>query len=211
MRVLLLDNNDICKESIIESLKEHNITCDLLFDYSKLWGKLDEFEYDCIIINVELIKTNGIETVKKIKEKYNEIVIIGAVAGIADKKDYFLAQGFDRVLNVPFTKENLLKTICPDDMEQQTDTELLNEMLKIFYQDSVKAIQTIKSAYKYFDWNAIAYESHKLKGAASYVFADKIKSISAEINNCVKSKQYDNIQEKIEMLDNEIRKFIKKI
>ncbi len=211
MKILFVDDDEICRKTFKIMMEDSDIECDILKSGINLLNEYDVNLYDLIITDIEMPGINGFELAKKIKEypEFSNIPIIG-ITGYDFKE--FDNKYFDLILQKPINKEDLINVIRNFDYKEKSeDSELMSELLKVFNKDSLNCIKNIKTLYGVYDWGAIAYQAHKLKGAASYVFAEKVKNITDKINKEIKQRQYENIEHYICELEAELNDFLANI
>ena len=211
MRILVIDDDEVCRKTVQMILEESGFVCDTLPDGTHIYNKLKQYNYDLIISDIVMPEIGGMELVKIFKAMPNlSNISIVAMTGYIDNKEELLDSGFDEVLEKPITRNKVLEIVNSIDIpiENTESSVMIKELFEIFQRDSMKSMNIIKAAFNDKDWNNIAYHAHRLKGAASYVFADKVKNLSDTINKNIKQKDYKDIENLINKLENELNKFL---
>ena len=100
-------------ESIATYLKEENYTCEIASDFNSALYKIDEHEYDCILLDITLPGGNGLDILKELKanNKMEGVLIISAKNSVSDKIAG-LNLGADDYLAKPFHLSELKARIA---------------------------------------------------------------------------------------------------
>ena len=103
MKILLIEDEVQLSKSILSYLKDEKYSCDLAEDYSTAKEKLDLFDYDCVLLDINLPDGNGLNLLKFLKEekKSDGVIIISAKNSLDDKIEG-LQLGADDYLPKPF-------------------------------------------------------------------------------------------------------------
>lgn len=103
MKILLIEDEVQLSKSILSYLKDEKYSCDLAEDYSTAKEKLELFDYDCVLLDVNLPDGNGLNLLKFLKEekKSDGVIIISAKNSLDDKIEG-LQLGADDYLPKPF-------------------------------------------------------------------------------------------------------------
>ncbi len=101
--VLVVEDEKLLSESIAKYLTNSGVSCNQAFTYSEAIDKLNELNYDCIIVDIGLPDGSGIDLIKQIKRKKIEsgLIIISARNSLEDKIEG-LDTGADDFLTKPF-------------------------------------------------------------------------------------------------------------
>jgi DNA-binding response OmpR family regulator len=103
MKILLIEDEEQLSKSILEYLKNEKYSCDLAENYGDAKEKLDLFEYDCILLDINLPDGNGLNLLNFLKEeKKSDGVIIISAKNSLDDKITGLHLGADDYLPKPF-------------------------------------------------------------------------------------------------------------
>lgn len=104
MKLLLIEDHPDLHRSIKLYLEQEGYLVESAVDYAKGCEKSEDYDYDCILIDITLPKGNGLDIVKKLKQRNSRagIIIISAKNSAEDKitgldlgADDYLAKPFD--------------------------------------------------------------------------------------------------------------------
>lgn len=112
MRILIIEDDKSMQKLISKRLSEESYIIDSCYDGLEGLEYAQSVEYDCILLDLMIPKINGIEVLKKIRQKGNNayILIITAM-GSVDDRIKGLDAGADDYLTKPFSLEELLARI----------------------------------------------------------------------------------------------------
>ncbi|MFD2514798.1 response regulator transcription factor [Pontibacter locisalis] len=149
MKVLVVEDEHVLKESIITYLRQEGYTCEHADNFRDASLKASDYTYACVIVDITLPGGSGLEIVRQLKENAPDtgIIIISAKNALNDKITG-LELGADDYLTKPFHLSELnarLKslirrrsfsgqktvqagaiTVLPDAAEASVDGERLN-------------------------------------------------------------------------------------
>ena len=112
MRILVIEDEEKMSEFIKLGLKEEGFTVDVAADGEAGYDYASTQTYDCIILDLNLPKMDGITLCKKIrKEKINTPILILSVRNSITDKVLGLDSGANDYLTKPFSFEELLARI----------------------------------------------------------------------------------------------------
>jgi DNA-binding response OmpR family regulator len=103
MKILIIEDEAGLRNSIEEYLLHQGYTCEAVGDFSMGMEKINQFSYDCIVVDIGLPKGSGLEIVREMKEIESKtgIIIISARNSLEDKL-HGLDIGSDDYLTKPF-------------------------------------------------------------------------------------------------------------
>ncbi len=103
MKVLVVEDEQELGKSIIAYLKSESYACELAADFKTAMDKTEQFEYDCILLDITLPDGNGLAVLKELKanKKADGVIIISAKNSIDDRVAG-LNLGADDYLSKPF-------------------------------------------------------------------------------------------------------------
>ena len=112
MKLLLVEDNKELNKALATILKRNSYLVDSAFDGEEALVYLNKFHYEVIILDVMIPKINGLEVLKKIREKNIEsaVIMLTAKSTIEDKITG-LDAGADDYLTKPFSISELLARI----------------------------------------------------------------------------------------------------
>jgi DNA-binding response OmpR family regulator len=103
MKVLIIEDEKTLCESIVSYLKQENFTCDIANDYATAIEKTESFDYDCILLDINLPGGSGLDILTELKKnnRMDGVLIISAKNSLEDKIAG-LQLGADDYLAKPF-------------------------------------------------------------------------------------------------------------
>lgn len=103
MKVLLIEDEQALRESIIAYFTEEGNICETAGDYASALTKINLYQYDCIILDLTLPGGDGLEILSQLKQlnKKDGVLIISARHSLDDKLSG-LNLGADDYLVKPF-------------------------------------------------------------------------------------------------------------
>lgn len=103
MKILIVEDEPELRKSITAYLSSENYLCETAADYSSALHKIEDFEYDCILLDITLPGGNGLNLLKELKvnNKTEGVIIISAKDAIDDRITG-LNLGADDYLPKPF-------------------------------------------------------------------------------------------------------------
>ena len=103
MKILIAEDERALQASIQTYLEKDGNICEVASDYNEAMYKIDLYEYDIIILDINLITGSGLNVLRHLKEKYKEtaVLIISANNSLEDKLEG-LNLGADDYLTKPF-------------------------------------------------------------------------------------------------------------
>jgi DNA-binding response OmpR family regulator len=104
MKVLIVEDEKKLAQSIFDFLKkEENMTCEIAGTCKEAMLKLEDFEYDCILLDITLPDGNGLNLLSIVKsEKSNTGVLIISARNTTENKIEGLNLGADDYITKPF-------------------------------------------------------------------------------------------------------------
>ncbi|GEL11376.1 DNA-binding response regulator, OmpR family, contains REC and winged-helix (wHTH) domain [Flavobacterium glycines] len=146
MKILLLEDDFTLSKEISAFFTSKEFECIPYYDGSLLLKKYSAYEYDLIILDINVPGTNGIEVCKGIRktDKKTPIIMLTAFSEIEDKLICF-DYGADDYLVKPFHFEELhariLSLLRRKEIPQQTENKIIIEDLEIF-EDEMKVFRS---------------------------------------------------------------------
>ena len=103
MKVLIIEDEAELRRSVKEFLYQEGYVVESANDFKSGSEKANDYDYDCIVVDITLPYGSGLDIVKQLKNKNAEagIIIISAKNSIDDKIDG-LGEGADDYLTKPF-------------------------------------------------------------------------------------------------------------
>lgn len=112
MKILIIEDEIELAESIAEYLSEENYLCEFAKTFADANNKIEQFEYDCIILDIMLPDGNGLKILEKLKlqNKQDGVIIVSAKNALDDKIQG-LQMGADDYLTKPFHLSELMARV----------------------------------------------------------------------------------------------------
>ncbi len=112
MKILIIEDEIELAKSISEYLSEENYLCSFAASYFEAMEKIQNYNYDCIILDIMLPDGNGLEILKELKKqnKQDGVIIVSAKNAIDDKVGG-LQLGADDYLTKPFHLSELMARV----------------------------------------------------------------------------------------------------
>lgn len=103
MKILIIEDEAALAESIASYLKQENYVCEFASTFAEAMAKTGVYEYDCILLDLNLPGGDGLEILEVLKKEKKEegVIIISARDAIEDKING-LKIGADDYLPKPF-------------------------------------------------------------------------------------------------------------
>ncbi|MEN9298006.1 MAG: hypothetical protein RLZZ429_319 [Bacteroidota bacterium] len=112
MKILIIEDENELASSISEYLLEENYLCEFASTFNQALGKIELFQYDCILLDIMLPDGNGMHILEELKRQgKQEGVIIISAKNALDDKIKGLQIGADDYLTKPFHLSELAARI----------------------------------------------------------------------------------------------------
>ena len=113
MKILIIEDEKALSESIAAYLKSEDYVCEVVSTFTKAMEKTEQYEYDCILLDITLPGGSGLEILKELKanNKLDGVLIISAKNSIDDKVKGLML-GADDYLPKPFHLSELSARIA---------------------------------------------------------------------------------------------------
>jgi len=132
MKILLVEDETGLSDSISSYLKQEGYLCEVVKDFKSADEKIELYQYDCILVDINLPDGNGLNLVKSLKRLKSQagIIIISARNAVDDKIEG-LDLGADDYLSKPFSLAELnsrIKSVLRRRKFEGNDEILFNEI-----------------------------------------------------------------------------------
>ena len=112
MKILVIEDEIALKDSIVSFLRNKGFVCESAGNFDEADMKINLYEYDCIIVDIELPDGSGLTIVRKLKELHDRAgIIIVSALGKLDDKVTGLNTGADDYLTKPFHFDELFARV----------------------------------------------------------------------------------------------------
>ncbi|MDP4282182.1 MAG: response regulator transcription factor [Bacteroidota bacterium] len=103
MKLLIIEDEKALANSIREFFHHENHICEMAYTYDEAREKVNLYDYDCVLVDINLPDGNGLDIIKELKENKVDtgIIIISARNTVGDKITG-LDLGADDYLTKPF-------------------------------------------------------------------------------------------------------------
>jgi DNA-binding response OmpR family regulator len=103
MKVLVIEDEKELRRSVVTYLSQEGYICESAVNFDEAISKINDYEYDCIIVDIMLPGGTGLDIIREIKKKNIEsgIVIVSAKNSLEDRIEG-LEIGSDDYLTKPF-------------------------------------------------------------------------------------------------------------
>lgn len=112
MKILIIEDETELAKSIAEYLSEENYLCEFAETFTEAIYKIENFQYDCIILDIMLPDGNGLKILEELKkqDKQDGVIIVSAKNAL-DDRIRGLQLGADDYLTKPFHLSELTARI----------------------------------------------------------------------------------------------------
>lgn len=133
--ILVVDDNPMnlaVIKGLLANTKMYIVTAD---SGEECLVKLEESQYNLVLLDHMMPGMDGLETCKRIREKYPDLPVIALTANyIANGKEYYISKGFTGYLPKPVdgqTLENIIRLYLPDDAVMDSDVDAVAEFIRL--------------------------------------------------------------------------------
>ena len=125
MKILVVEDEDSLRETIIRSLEKERYTVESAATFNEAGMKLNDYDYDCVVLDIMLPGGSGLTLLEELKKrrKRDSVIIISAKDSIEDKVTG-LDLGADDYLTKPFHLAELNARVKSVIRRKQQDGEL---------------------------------------------------------------------------------------
>jgi DNA-binding response OmpR family regulator len=104
MKVLIIEDEKALSASIFSYLNSEQYVCEIAADYPTAMMKVNQYDYACIILDINLPGGSGLDILKELKKSHKAegVLIISARNSLDDRLDGLNVVGADDYLTKPF-------------------------------------------------------------------------------------------------------------
>jgi hypothetical protein len=240
LETLAVDDNDMNLMVVKHLFQRLGVDPDLAESGFDALEKCKLKSYDMIFMDISMPEMNGIETARRIRKECPEnkgTIIVAMTAHAMDgDRESFIQQGLDDYISKPFDREKLReiiekyrnrkKTIREDNTEEvenvlldrnelsrkfENDMEFIEEMLKMFLNESRDKMDEIILAFERVDYKKVNDTAHYMKGISANLCLKKLTDIFEFIQHLNSADDLNYINEANDCLDStimEIRSYL---
>jgi len=113
MKVLIIEDEKALSASIFTYLNSEQYICEIAADFSSAMTKISQYDYACIILDINLPGGSGLDILKELKKSYKaEGVLIISARNSLDDRLNGLNSGADDYLTKPFHLSELAARVA---------------------------------------------------------------------------------------------------
>lgn len=181
-RVLIVDDEDDLCVLLKENLERLGYACDICFSVRQAKAKLERFEFDVVLTDLNMGAEYGMELVSHIVEKYSHIpVIVMSAFGNEDVSVMALKLGAFDFINKPLDNNDLDQMISRAVMVGLPDSSSNDAALDALVGES-EPIKALKSRVKRIARGQAPVFIHGESGSGKEVVASVIHKLSTRSN-----------------------------
>lgn len=219
-RILVVEDNEANQKVIYHILNKVGIETDLADNGKSAIKLLEEgFEYDLIIMDLQMPEMDGFETTTYIRRNLNLSMPIIAMTASAlrNEKIKCLELGMDEYLNKPFVPADLFRQLRrfllkKEESDAQNgepgfvyseskklyslnhlieldDLDCLCEVLQLFIESTPIIMREIKEAIIEKNWDEVYKKSHKIKSSIGILQMAKLMSLISKVESNAKERK----------------------
>ncbi len=221
VRVLLVEDNEMNRFIAIQSLDYFGCVVDEAEDGFAAIEKINNNEYDLILMDIQMPNMDGVETTKIIRNELKIDTPIIAVTANAFKKDInlYLSIGMNDYVTKPFEEKLLYDAInvqinasyiqkehaallagineqnlySLEKLEKisRGNQDFVREMVNIFMKNTPNTLDEIHLAFKEEDYMKVSKLAHRLKPSIGNMGIEGLKGAALEIEQYAKGDTID--------------------
>src|SRR6218665_1784045 len=109
MKILIIEDEQQIAQSIKNYFKDNGVQCETAHNYKQALNKIDNYDYDCILLDLMLPDVDGFDILKELKRKNKTegVIIVSAKENLETRLEGFNL-GADDYLTKPFHLAELL-------------------------------------------------------------------------------------------------------
>lgn len=218
-RILVVEDNEANQKVIYHMLNKVGIETDLA-DNGKVAVQLleDGFEYDLIIMDLQMPEMDGFETTSYIRQELgiNIPIIAMTASSLRNEKLKCLKLGMNEYMNKPFVPAELFRELrrfllkkegepTPEKQDSHSvftekfyslhhlieldDVDSLCEILELFLDSTPRMMGEINQAILDKNWEEVFQKSHKIKSSLGILQMNKLMSLMNKIESDAKERK----------------------
>ncbi len=208
LRILVADDTAINQKVVLNQLSLLGHTADCVGDGQEALEKLEQNDYDLVLLDCSMPIVNGYEVSQRLREKggrnHQTVVIALTAYTLSEIREKCLAVGMNDYLSKPTTMENLKAKIqswfpfpthsssipkadlAPIDIKQLQefcgeDVDFQYMLIETFLEEAPKYLTNIQNALAQGNFEEVEVMAHRLRGAAVIAAVQKIAEIAKQL------------------------------
>ncbi|PLX18169.1 MAG: DNA-binding response regulator [Marinilabiliales bacterium] len=155
MKILIIEDEKPLSESVVEYLTTEGHLCEAVYSFEDAIEKIELYQYDCAIVDINLPDGSGLEIIKKIKEKLITLGIIiisgrnsleNRIEGLEIGADHYLTKPFHLAeLNAHLKSINRRLNFSGQNEIEVNEIRILSEEHRVFVHE--KEVKLTKKEY----------------------------------------------------------------
>lgn len=164
MKILIIEDEPSLQELIKQSLERERYLVECASGYNHALQKIEDYNYDCILLDIMLPDGNGLSLLKELKRmhKQDSVIIISAKDSLEDKIAG-LESGADDYLAKPFHQAELIARIRSVIRRKQSKGEISIELgnIKIYPEDFKVTVNTNELELNRKEYDILLYFANR--------------------------------------------------
>lgn len=108
MKLLIIEDEADLRNVILRYLQKEGYVCEIAGDFSEGFKKINNYEYDCVLVDLNLPKGDGMKLVSMLREDESKAgIIIISARNSTEERIKGLEEGADDYLTKPFNLSEL--------------------------------------------------------------------------------------------------------
>ncbi|MBL8149161.1 MAG: response regulator [Blastocatellia bacterium] len=228
LRILIAEDNLMNQSIALKLLDQIGYRAEVANDGLEVLQKLERFEYDLILMDLQMPNLDGIDTTRRVRNQFaNSPKIVALTAGATwDDKEACMAAGMNGYLTKPVTIEKLQKLLKEIDQLQIPDEsvdynvlrqfivpnkakeglEFVRKMVKMFVDDTKERLVEMKQAAAESDVEKLRKAAHSLKGNSGTIGAKRMARLCEQIEKGIKKSELRDPKPILTEIDLELEK-----
>jgi PAS domain S-box-containing protein len=228
-RILVAEDNEINQKVILNILKKEGIVTVIADNGREAVTRLEEGEeFDLIILDIQMPEMDGFQTATYIRKKLliNIPIIAMTASALRNEKMKCFELGMNEYLTKPFSPAELfkhlrrflltqnsaqpsIKQVVKNESElynlshlyEMEDNEYFCEILQLFLDTTPAALEEIKEATLYENWELVYKKAHKMKSSLGILQMNSMLEMVAAVELAAKQeKETELIPDKLKQV-----------
>jgi CheY-like chemotaxis protein len=222
VRILVADDQAVNRKLTMRQLEKLGCTVDVVANGREALDAVSRTRYDLIFMDCHMPGMDGFEVTKEIRRLEGSgprTPVIALTASVRGRdREHCLAAGMDDFVQKPMSEPELIRVLsqwipgrpaidaATVARLQQTDAELLAEVIGIYLAEGPAQIASIRDAVAKHDPQLLASAAHALKSSSGNVGALRVREICSELETIGRSGGVDGAAELVDQLGSEYQR-----